>query len=236
MILSSVILEQGACTNCTSSDAFTIYDDGHCKCFSCGHFIPPNRISVMAQSKEKKSHVICLPADSSSDLPVFTLEWLNKYDITLQEAREHRFVWSDKEQLLLFPIYGNDSTLRFWQGRYFGKEKKPKYNSRGMPKDLLHIISEEKGDEIILTEDLISAIKVGRQFPAMPIWGSFISIDQFKRLFLRFTKVGIWLDSDKLKEALKYASIGSQIGNTRVIYSELDPKCYSDNEIRRYVK
>lgn len=233
--LSNIVIRQTACPVCPSSDAFTEYDDGHCKCYSCGHFIPAGRIIRLRQTKPKDKYAVSLPSDCSSDLPVSALEWLNKYEITLQEARENKFKWSDERQLLIFPIYGNDSTLLFWQGRYFGKDNKPKYDSRGVKEDILHIISEGKGEEIILTEDLLSAIKVGRQNVAMPLWGSHISINQFKRLFLRFPKVGIWLDSDKFKEAIKYASIGSQIGLTRVIYTELDPKCLSNEQIKSFL-
>lgn len=237
--LSNLVVEQTACPKCPSSDAFTIYDDGHCKCYSCGHFVPAGRVVRINEAKPKDKYEVRLPRDSNTDLPAFALEWLNKYDITLQEAREHKFKWSEEKQLLLFPIYGHDSTLIFWQGRYFGTEKKSKYDSRGKKEDIIHIISpkeqdvERTYDEVILTEDLLSAIKVGRQQAAMPIWGSYISIDQFKRLFLGFDRVGIWLDSDKFKEVIKYASIGSQIGLTRLLYTELDPKCLSDDQIKQ---
>lgn len=233
--LSNVVVQQTACPMCPSSDAFTEYDDGHCKCYSCGYFVPAGRIVRINPTKKKDSQIVSLPRDTCSDLPVSALEWLSKYDISLQEAREHKFKWSDERQLLIFPIYGNDSSLLFWQGRYFGKENKPKYDSRGKKEDILHIISENKSEEIILTEDLLSAIKVGRLSASMPVWGSHITIDQFKRLFLRFSKVGIWLDSDKFKDAIKYASIGSQLGSTRVIYTDLDPKCYSDIQIRHFL-
>lgn len=230
--LSNVVIQQTTCPVCPSSDAFTEYDDGHCKCYSCGYFIPAGRVIRIPKNEQKANYVVSIPSDSNSDLPVSALEWLNKYGISLQEAREHKFKWSQEKSLLIFPVYGNDSTLLFWQGRYFGKDNKPKYDSRGKKENILHIISEDKSEEIILTEDLLSAIKVGRQNAAMPIWGSHISQDLFKRLFLRFPKVGIWLDSDKFKDGIKYASIGSQIGKTRVIYTELDPKCLSDEEIR----
>lgn len=232
--LSSIVVEQTNCPKCPSSDAYTIYEDGHCKCYSCGYFLSGSR--VIKQNIIKEKNDVCLPLDCNTDLPASTLLWLNKFNITLKEARDNKFKWSPSKELLIFPVYGHDSTLLFWQGRYFGKDKKSKYISRGKSQDLLHIINPSISEEIILVEDLLSAIKIGRQNAAIPIWGSHISINTFKRLFLQFKSVGVWLDSDKMKEAVKYASIGSQLGSTRVLYTQLDPKCYSDEQIQEILK
>ena len=35
---NSKAISQGACPFCDSSDAFTLYDDGHGYCFSCGGY------------------------------------------------------------------------------------------------------------------------------------------------------------------------------------------------------
>ena len=34
----SVVISQGPCPSCPSSDAYTTYSDSHCFCFSCGHY------------------------------------------------------------------------------------------------------------------------------------------------------------------------------------------------------
>lgn len=39
---SKAILSRQKCPKCPSSDAYTVYDDGHGKCYSCGYFKPPN--------------------------------------------------------------------------------------------------------------------------------------------------------------------------------------------------
>ncbi|MDE1868307.1 MAG: hypothetical protein KGI08_11455, partial [Thaumarchaeota archaeon] len=106
--LSNVVVQQTSCPVCPSSDAFTEYDDGHCKCYSCGHFIPAGRVIRIPKNEPKDRYVVNLPSDSCSDLPVTAMNWLEKYGISLQEAREHKFKWSEQRKLLIFPIYGND--------------------------------------------------------------------------------------------------------------------------------
>jgi twinkle protein len=41
----SLARQQGACSDCGSSDACALYDDGHTFCFSCGTYHPPERIA-----------------------------------------------------------------------------------------------------------------------------------------------------------------------------------------------
>ena len=39
----SKVVKQSSCSNCNSSDANTLYEDGHWYCFSCQHYTPPER-------------------------------------------------------------------------------------------------------------------------------------------------------------------------------------------------
>ena len=39
----SKVIKQSSCPNCGSSDANTLYEDGHWYCFSCQHYTPPER-------------------------------------------------------------------------------------------------------------------------------------------------------------------------------------------------
>ena len=49
--LSPTVISRGPCDHCGSSDAFHEYDDGHTKCFSCGHFGKPIRDKLEAVQK-----------------------------------------------------------------------------------------------------------------------------------------------------------------------------------------
>ena len=41
--MNDKVIKQGACPNCSSSDANTLYEDGHWYCFSCNTYTPPER-------------------------------------------------------------------------------------------------------------------------------------------------------------------------------------------------
>jgi Zn ribbon nucleic-acid-binding protein len=228
---SDVVLEQTACSKCSSSDAFTIYDDGHCHCFSCGYHMYSNRfIPNNKNNKEEKKYA--LPSDCSDYIPAVALAWLDKYEISQEDILEHKFKWSDSKELLIFPIYREDYNLVMWQGRYFGQNKRhPKYITRGQRQEVLHILGIDKGNRLVFTEDLISAIKISKIAPAMPLWGSHISATLLSRIYKIFPKTAIWLDSDKYKEAIKFQMIASQFGDCRLMYSTNDPKCYSIYEL-----
>ena len=119
-----------------------------------------------------------------------------------------------------------------WQGRYFGRNPRhPKYFTRGNYESVLDIIGQPLGKNIILTEDLISAIKVGRKHTTMPLWGSYLSTSNAKRLSVLFSEAFLWLDYDKREEAVKLSLKHCLHLDIIPIITHLDPKCYTDGEI-----
>ena len=71
----------------------------------------------------------------------------------------------------------------------------------------------------------------------MPLYGSFIGRERFKRLYSLYgNSVGIyiWLDPDKRLEALKESKLGQLCGlHTHPIFSNMDPKEHSYEEIKK---
>jgi hypothetical protein len=140
-------------------------------------------------------------------------------------------LWEPYRQLLVFPVYGGEHDLIFWQGRNFSGSG-PKYLSRGSSRDILHVLNPGH-DTIILTEDLLSAIVVSRITSAMPIWGSHIPLETILRLAKGFKRIGIWLDMDKTKESRRACLRASQLGvDCFTIHTTKDPKCYSKDEVK----
>lgn len=240
----SEFLRHAPCPNCGSSDARAIYDD-HEYCFSCKDNTG-NKRSLTYYRNEAKQHytTMILPEDFEYSIDKQGLTWLSKYSLTQKEIIVNRFGWSNKgiflkksnttiAPLLVFPVFNEDGHLMMYQCRNFG-EVGPKYLTYGA-KDHLHILGE--GDTIVLTEDLISAIKVSRITSAMPVWGSFLSPENAKRLSSRFSKAYMWLDKDKSQEAFKQAQEYSYLfkDGCTSIRTERDPKEYSAQEIKIYL-
>ena len=246
----STFLRHEACPNCKSSDALAVFDDGHSYCFSC-HWYESGDQSIADTRKKYDTRDpqvgdTFLPQDFDFNIPQQGIDWLRKYGILQKEIINNRFGWSNDgiilknknirvAPLLVFPIYDEVGHLLMWQGRNFG-DKGGKYITRG-GKDVLHILGEQhQSDTIILTEDLLSAIKISRIAPSMPIWGSYMSLELARRLSTRFKKAVLWLDKDKAQEAVKQAANASHIfeKGCSCIRTERDPKEYTTEEINIY--
>ena len=241
-----------ACPECGSSDNLGVFSDGHKFCFGCGYYESGDASIANYRSKydTRKADVVnsTLPPDFDYDIQKEGLTWLSKYGLLQKEVINHRIGWSkegiyfkNKEiqvnPLLVFPIYGAEGQLLMWQGRNFGTVG-PKYITRGA-KDIYHILGDTtKTDVLILTEDLISAIKVSRICPAMPLWGSYLSAGIAKTLSERFDKVILWLDKDKAQEAVKMASNLSYLFKEGCsgFRTERDPKEYLTTDILKMVE
>jgi hypothetical protein len=90
---------------------------------------------------------------------------------------------------------------------------------------------------LVLVEDSLSAIKVGRQAPCEPLFGSSISLSKLIRLVKPFKHIFVWLDSDKLHAARQIAEQIGLLGKpAHVIYTELDPKYESDETIQKLLR
>ena len=219
------------CPSCGSRDNLSRWADGHGWCFGCKRYEPPTVKFRLSQNVEKvnPSQLRPLPEDTSKSLGAKGLIWLKKYGIMNSELENFR--WSDERQWLIYLI---DEGA--WQARNFS-DSGPKYYTAGKIQDILHIIGTDI-NSIILVEDAVSAIKVGRHASAMPIFGSNIALKTLVRLSTRFPNLGIWLDKDKAVESLKSKHRASQLGfdNVRTIITEKDPKDYNDEEICEFLR
>jgi DNA primase len=188
-------------------------------------------------NKEKTYGAINLPYDCTSSLPEEPARWLEKYGITEREILVNHIQWSALHERLYFPIFDIYGNLCLLQGRYFGASNEaPRYSTRGLANTVLHWIGIP-ADTVVVVEDVLSAIKVGRICCAMPLFGSTISVERIIALSSRFKQLVVWLDRDKAKYALKARlRASSYFDEVRTIITEKDPKCYSDQEIKRFLK
>lgn len=187
-----------------------------------------------------------LPADFSNELPEQAWLWLNKYGITAEEAHAYNFGYSYFYDRLIMPVYenGSNSKLIYWQGRNLGKAttEKPKYiNAKQDRLDIFFRVGQEGIEanreagrplRVVLVEDIISAIKVGRQYPCIALLTTSMP-NEFIQSLSSYEEVIIWLDYDKkakmVRDVLKFQSFGIK---ARRVLTVKDPKAYSDEEIK----
>lgn len=84
---------------------------------------------------------------------------------------------------------------------------------------------------------MISAIKVGRSYVALPALSANIDDRALKWASDRFKWVGVWLDRDMHGKVSKLVLRGSWMGQAKWagVYSPKDPKEYSTREIEEWV-
>ena len=232
------------CPACGSRDNLAVYTD-HEYCFGCGYILfynyHPRRLGNV---KEQSQKIVSLPEDIAGYIPAVAQDWLKKYDLSQKELFENNVVWSESRQLLLFPLFDDKHFLWGYQGRYFGKdEKHPKWTSKGNYKNLGRVyhplLTTSKDSSIILVEDIISCIKISRQYNCCCLFGSNIDYNKYISIYNNNKTDGfiIWLDKDKMKESYLFSKKFNDLGiPCSVISTELDPKMYSNEEIRCFLE
>ena len=141
--------------------------------------------------------------------------------------------------LVLVGVIG-EGTLLYWQARAVSKGQSPKYTNPAVSKtNLLYVTDPSSGptDEVVVTEDILSCIRVGRHTSARSILGTKTSDTQAAKL-ASFSMVAFWLDPDAAGDAGAHSGRRkmSLVTASRQIVSSVDPKNLSDRAIRNILQ
>jgi len=143
------------CENCGSSDANSLYTDGHYFCFSCQTYTPAEGINLNSQSAEKMSNdTIELRGHPQA------LRRRGLSEKTCRFFRIHR-----DGDTLLFPYFTSDGVL---QGLKV-KNKRKIFSYEGISTDTLfaQYLFPTSGRRIVITEGELDAASC---YEAMPTW------------------------------------------------------------------
>lgn len=179
-----------------------------------------------------------LPSDFTYEIPVKGLTWLYRYGIKDEEIKRFRFGYSPGLNRLIMPVFGKDGLI-FWQGRYLGEITKnnPKYyNVRARGKEIQFEIFQER-DTVVIVEDILSAITVGREVDTVALLGSYITDTLILKLINKnYKRYYVWLDPDKKRESLGFAKRFNMLGGLckPVLNCPVDPK--EVKNIYKYIK
>lgn len=193
------------------------------------------RKRIASEDNNKSNGVLNRP-DFSPIIPARPLGWLRKYGITDREITHFGIAWNSTDESLVFPVRNASGQLVLTNERYFGSDpKQPKYRTYGHKNDqhliLLHPINT---DTVVVVEDFISAIKVGRQVSSLALFGATMPGNALKWAVERFKHIRVWLDMDKASQSVLEASKCSQyIEDSRSIITDLDPKEYTNDQISK---
>lgn len=200
-----------------------------------------NRRHIRDRQEVVQTWDIKLPYDMTWEQNVGGLAWLNKYGITPVERKLYNIGWSDHLGRVILPVYDTDHVLVAWQQRrILPHDTMPKYLTDKRPDVRYPMFLGTKlfdGDTVVLTEDILSAIVVGRQCAAIALLGTNLTErNRDKIIALGYSKVVVWLDDDNPDVKKAQRTIRKRLENfadVRVITGhDRDPKETTDEEIR----
>jgi hypothetical protein len=245
----AIFVEHTACPRCGSRDNLARYSDGSYWCFGChllGRASDSGYIHHNETHSQLKEEYVSLQPDLCFDYPGHVVSWLARYGISVGEAIKHGWKYSPYWDQLVFIFNDEEGNPACVQARNFRKGAKTKYYNQGSPSNVLPVFYPKREGEagegmdvaIVVVEDALSASRIASSCPSMPCLGSYLPSHKLMALKrLKFNRLITWLDSDKLKESREIAQRAKWLGfDTRVVYTELDPKEYSNEEIKAYLQ
>ena len=181
---------------------------------------------------------VTLPHGMTKHIPAVGLAWLYKYGIEDADIDYYGIGYSTTLNRVVLPVYGEDGTLLYYQARNLGAitERSPKYmnvKARGR-QDIYFKVTppERKTDKVVIVEDILSGIRVGKIKDSYGLLNAYIPDDLIFLLAKVYPLIVLWLDPDKwdrmLKRTKRFRSLGLNVKMVRV---NQDPKFYTDDEI-----
>lgn len=228
--------------DCGSGRTLTIRMDSRglsAYCFRCNDsgWAPPEpvplgiRLERIKKAQEADNRVACttaLPEPQErvwARWPEACRLWLLKAGLSSHDAGRLGAYYHPPSDRVVLPVLGPTGGVLFWQARAVDK-RQPKYLAP--PIDKAGVVAMYgKADTVTLTEDLLSAYKIGKVGEGWCLMGTSISRQCLYLLLSRGCKVNVWLDPDPpgRRAAKKVLAALRSVGiEARDILSECDPK------------
>lgn len=221
---------------CYSEDKLEEF--GYTKCFSCGHveWHTTKRINKIPWVK----HSVFSWPDNYANLHKNTPEsdWVYQY-ISPEKAKQY-YIGSNCGRVFI-PVLNKKGDLIYYQSRKVTESRLPKYISpRGAMVPIW--VSDFKKQKVrVVTEDIMSAIKVSEVLPTASLMGTAnvprFGSENYKALMESADRFIVWLDGDDAgqKAAEKLLTILSKYAIVKNIVTKKDPKCLSAEEIKKCI-
>jgi len=224
-----------------TEDGYSLYcfrDSDHNQFHSHGYRNYKELLEVKKRNAEAlkvlQSERLQLPRDFTLDIPPEGMLWLLKASITPYMARQFGFGWTPYFQRVILPVH-SDGKLVYYQARAVLKGQDPKYLNPKVDRASILYWRRHSTDmsRVIITEDILSAARVGKHINTVSLLGTKITPQQANQI-AEYEHVTTWLDPDKAgieggKKIRKILGLATKVSN---IITPKDPKLLSDMQIR----
>lgn len=182
-----------------------------------------------------------LPQPMNFDAPTWPLAarvWLYKAALSNHHINQLGAYWHEPSGRVVLPIFDGEDVV-YWQARdplWKRGSDRPKYLNPKVDKS--HLIAKYgKGDTLVLTEDVLSAFRVGQVTEAWSLLGTQLTTQVAAQIGAG-RDVAIWLDPDAPGRAAarEVRRVLTRMGiRNRIIRSEVDPKLLSKEDIWQHL-
>jgi DNA primase len=185
---------------------------------------------------------VALPGPPEFDVqqwPAAARVWLYKAGIGRPEIEELGAYWHRPTGRLVLPIFEGEQLI-YWQARdvsWTRASKRAKYVNPDVDKQRL-VAKYGRGNPLVLTEDVLSAFRVGQVTEAWSLLGTSLS-DPVAASIKTSRPVRVWLDPDPAgRKAARTITqqLRSQGLDAQRIEARADPKLLSRREIEHHLR
>lgn len=178
-----------------------------------------------------------LPDDFTTDIAREGRIWLYEGGIGPTAWKKYRIGYSPKMHRVVLPVYSEEGELVWVQNRALMKGQKPKYLQPSRERSAVtfnaHPDTPDDMSLVVVVEDILSAIRVGKFAPTHSMLGTKITDGQ-TNILNKYRKVITWMDNDAAGKSGS-RNIRRSVGlmsETANILTETDPKTMSDQRIQ----
>ena len=180
-----------------------------------------------------------LPLDYTKEIPAQGLAYLYVRGVTDADIKRWKIGYSPKYSRVILPVY-EGRNLVFFQGRTILSitRDNPKWMNvwKSGRKDTFFVANQMFSHEVVVVEDILSAIRVSHTADAYAMLSTHIPEDLILTLSEKYQSILLWLDPDKRMKIMMLARRYLAFGiNARSITSNKDPKYYTNKQIRRLI-
>lgn len=201
------------------------------------------------EADEALASSVTLPVPTNFDIDSWPEEarvWLYKAALGRPEIKRVGAYFHEPSGRVVLPVLDGER-VAYWQGRAMGwkpDDPRPKYVNPNVDRSRL-VAKYGTGRVLVLTEDILSAFRVGKHTEAWSLLGTKLPEPVAVQIVSRGGPVLVWLDPDwqypagKRPGVIAARAIVKQLTgygvNARYVLSRADPKLLSDREIRRFL-
>ena len=217
------------------------------KCHHCGQggrWQLGRQSYIRRRSTVKAVRKLYLPRDFTTDpdeCHVLANVWFNRYGITQEEREHYQLGWSEHWKRAILPIWQGGELVAYQARRLLDHDEGPKYMTRKLDSFPRPFFTGGWGeacafDTMVVVEDILSAIKVGRYCTTTAILSGDLSHAVVAGV-LRYkpNRVVVWLDDDNPAIRQSQRKIMRRIGPYADVFRinniGADPKELSDEQI-----